>query len=272
MIMYYLAALAVTIAATVVIYGSSYINNYRSLERQEGMTNEEKKHESSKAAGKNAAIGFVIGVIVSCVLPFFLHQHKWEEWRLEKAPGCETTGTEVRTCSKDSSHQERRTVPALGHDWIQMNATMQTCLRCGKTVITGATPTPPSTPSPTPSTTPTPTPKEPDYEELKKQALAYDSKIEVPTKNEMLYDTVVLYVRGSYPNSKSGGMYLNRSPGSDAIVLLKPHTPVTVHAVRGDLASKSGYAFVETGAGQYGWVAFRAKIGLGLCDTNDFTE
>ena len=88
----------------------------------------------------------------------------------------------------------------------------------------------------------------------------------------MLDQTVIRYVEGSFPKSKSGGMYLCKSPGAEQIALLKPHTPVTVHAVRGSLSESTGYAFVETGTGQFGWVAFQSTrgTGIGLAETNDF--
>ena len=87
---------------------------------------------------------------------------------------------------------------------------------------------------------------------------------------EMLDETVIRYVRGSFPNSPSGGMYLCRHPGKDSITVLKPRTPVTVHAVRGSLSACTGHAFVETNTGQFGWVAFQAAKGPGLTESLDF--
>ena len=110
------------------------------------------------------------------------------------------------------------------------------------------------------------------YQELLDKCLLFDSSLEPPSKAEMLDQTVIRYVEGSFPKSKSGGMYLCKSPGGEQIALLKPHTPVTVHAVRGSLSESTGYAFVETGTGQFGWVAFQSTrgTGTGLAETNDF--
>ena len=101
-------------------------------------------------------------------------------------------------------------------------------------------------------------------------ARAYDSGIEMPLEMEMLDEPVIRYVHGSNPNSSKGGMYLCRTPGEDAMLTLKPHTPVYVRAVRGSLVNSTGFAFVETSAGQYGWVRFQAARAIGLDTTNDF--
>lgn len=110
------------------------------------------------------------------------------------------------------------------------------------------------------------------YQELLNKCLLFDSSLELPFEAEMLDQTVIRYVEGSFPKSNSGGMYLCKSPGKEQIALLKPHTPVTVHAVRGSLSESTGYAFVETGTGQFGWVAFQSTrgTGIGLAETNDF--
>lgn len=137
------------------------------------------------------------------------------------------------------------------------------------------------TPTPTPEVTPTPPYEDTAqashqssnaYQELLDKCLLFDSSLELPFEAEMLDQTVIRYVEGSFPKSKSGGMYLCKSPGGEQIALLKPHTPVTVHAVRGSLSESTGYAFVETGTGQFGWVAFQSTrgTGIGLAETNDF--
>ena len=137
------------------------------------------------------------------------------------------------------------------------------------------------TPAPTPEVTPTPSHEDTTqaghqssnaYQELLDKCLLFDSSLELPFEAEMLDQTVIRYVEGSFPKSKSGGMYLCKSPGREQIALLKPHTPVTVHAVRGSLSESTGYAFVETGTGQFGWVAFQSTrgTGIGLAETNDF--
>ena len=137
------------------------------------------------------------------------------------------------------------------------------------------------TPAPTPEVTPTPSHEDTTqaghqssnaYQELLDKCLLFDSSLELPFEAEMLDQTVIRYVEGSFPKSKSGGMYLCKSPGAEQIALLKPHTPVTVHAVRGSLSESTGYAFVETGTGQFGWVAFQSTrgTGIGLAETNDF--
>ena len=179
--------------------------------------------------------------------------HDWAEWAVERQPCCETAGAEVRTCRKDASHRERREIPALGHDWTSATTEApQTCRRCGAQVGEKI-----KTP----------------YNQLMDRVSSYNSGIEHPLKNEMLDSSVTLYVVGAWPNSPSGGMWMCESPGENGIVVLKPHTPVTVHAVRGSLALREGYAFVETGSGEFGWVNFKATrgTGVGLTDTNDFS-
>ena len=179
--------------------------------------------------------------------------HDWEEWVVESQPGCETAGAEVRICRNDTSHRERREIPALGHDWMSATTEApQTCRRCGAQVGEKI-----KTP----------------YNQLMDRVSSYNSGIEHPLKNEMLDSSVTLYVVGAWPNSPSGGMWMCESPGENGIVVLKPHTPVTVHAVRGSLALREGYAFVETGSGEFGWVNFKATrgTGVGLTDTNDFS-
>ena len=88
----------------------------------------------------------------------------------------------------------------------------------------------------------------------------------------MLGQAVVLYVVGSYPESSSGGMYLCKAPHNESIKTLRSHTPVTAYAVRGSLSEKTGYAFVETSAGEFGWISFKSTTGtgIGLSETNDF--
>lgn len=52
---------------------------------------------------------------------------------METDATCETAGVEVRFCKNDASHQERREIPALGHDWQPAtNSRPETCSRCGK--------------------------------------------------------------------------------------------------------------------------------------------
>ena len=125
-------------------------------------------------------------------------------------------------------------------------------------------------PTASPAPTPEPTPEPSQYELLVIRSNNYDPDVEVPLESEMLDEPLIFYIVGSNPNSSSGGMYLCRSPAKDMIKVLKSHTAVTVHAVRGSLAKKNGYAFVETKKGQFGWVSFKATRGIGLSETNDF--
>lgn len=110
------------------------------------------------------------------------------------------------------------------------------------------------------------------YRELVNRVVAYDRFIEIPEDYEVLDSSVIRYVHGSHPNSAAGGMYLRRSlsGNNNSIRILPPHTPVTVLAVRGSLAKSTGYAFVETEDGEYGWVSFQASKDIGLSETNDF--
>ena len=68
---------------------------------------------------------------IGAIVPEF--GHKWGDWIVETEPTCETAGVEVRICKNDSSHQERRELPALGHDWQPATDSQpETCARCGK--------------------------------------------------------------------------------------------------------------------------------------------
>lgn len=110
------------------------------------------------------------------------------------------------------------------------------------------------------------------YRELVNKVVSYDQFVEIPEEYEVLDESVIRYVHGSHPNSSSGGMYLRRSPDktNNSIRVLPPHTAVTVLAVRGSLKNSTGYAFVETPDGEYGWVNFQAATDIGLSETNDF--
>ena len=110
------------------------------------------------------------------------------------------------------------------------------------------------------------------YRDLVNKVTAYDQFVGIPEEYEVLDESVIRYVHGSHPNSSSGGMYLRRSPSKtgNSIRVLPPHTPVTVLAVRGSLKNSTGYAFVETPDGEYGWINFQAATDIGLSETNDF--
>ena len=148
------------------------------------------------------------------------------------------------------------------------------------TASNASTPTAIQTPEPTqnpynastPTAMQTPEPTQNPYLVLADKVCVYDSSIEIPIESEMLSNPITLYVEGSFPDSPSGGMYLCRSPGADRIEIVKPHTPVTAYAVRGNLSNKTGHAFVETGTGHFGWIAFQSQrgTGIGLSETNDF--
>ena len=60
------------------------------------------------------------------------HVHEWGAWLVETAASCEKPGVEVRTCNLDQSHQERRELPATGHDWMNAADGTQVCTRCGE--------------------------------------------------------------------------------------------------------------------------------------------
>lgn len=63
------------------------------------------------------------------------HTHTWGNWVVEVQPGCESPGVEVRFCLEDANHQERREIPALGHDWQPATSSRpKTCSRCGATM------------------------------------------------------------------------------------------------------------------------------------------
>ena len=125
-------------------------------------------------------------------------------------------------------------------------------------------------PEATPVPTPTPIPEPDLYQELVKNSEAYDPAVETPMESEMMDQPVINYIKGSNYNSSSGGMYLYRSPDEDRIKVLKPHTPVTIYAVRGSYTNRTGYAFVGTNNGEYGWVKFQAARDIGISETNDF--
>lgn len=55
------------------------------------------------------------------------HVHQWSDWEVTQAAGCETAGTESRSCTECREAAEVREIPAVGHSWgpwvVQTEAT-----------------------------------------------------------------------------------------------------------------------------------------------------
>jgi hypothetical protein len=65
---------------------------------------------------------FVLFVaVVTCTFGFTAcdnkHNHEFDDWTITMEPKCEDSGEETRFCKKDNTHQEKRPIAALGHDW-----------------------------------------------------------------------------------------------------------------------------------------------------------
>ena len=72
--------------------------------------------------------------------------HSWSGWQVEIAANCTENGVEIRQCSNDNSHTERRNIAAFGHDYVpeviqpkatSLGYTRYSCSRCDDTYIKG---------------------------------------------------------------------------------------------------------------------------------------
>ena len=70
--------------------------------------------------------------------------HSWSGWQVEIAANCTENGVEIRQCSNDNSHTERRNIAAFGHDYVpeviqpkatSLGYTRYSCSRCDDTYI-----------------------------------------------------------------------------------------------------------------------------------------
>lgn len=58
--------------------------------------------------------------------------HKWGSWTTTTKATCTATGTEKRTCTKNSAHYETRSIATLGHSWGSWTTTKSaTCTVAG---------------------------------------------------------------------------------------------------------------------------------------------
>ena len=229
-------------------------------------------------------VAAVIIVGVLAITGTFKHQHVWGEWELLSAPDCEHAGVEIRTCTKDATHVEKREVSALGHDWGEW--VVQTPPGCDTQGVEARVCRSNSShvdmrPIPAtghdwmeatiyaPKTCRNCGKQEGDalydpYQTLVDKCRAFDSGIELPAKSELLDQPLIRYVRGSF-GTASGGIYLCRQAiGKDSITKLDNYTQLTLYAVRGSFAD--GHALVETSDGKLGWVRMDR-----LSETSDFT-
>ena len=59
--------------------------------------------------------------------------HDWGAWTVTTPATCTQEGVETRTCNRDPSHVETRTIPATGHNWVNNGNGTHTCTNCGAT-------------------------------------------------------------------------------------------------------------------------------------------
>lgn len=59
--------------------------------------------------------------------------HDWGDWTVTTPATCTNEGVETRTCNRDPSHVETRTIPTTGHNWVDNGNGTHTCTNCGAT-------------------------------------------------------------------------------------------------------------------------------------------
>lgn len=64
--------------------------------------------------------------------------HDWGDWTVTTPATCTNEGVETRTCKRDPSHVETRTIPTTGHNWVDNGNGTHTCTNCGATEAFGA--------------------------------------------------------------------------------------------------------------------------------------
>ena len=64
--------------------------------------------------------------------------HDWGAWTVTTPATCTNEGVETRTCNRDPSHVETRTIPTTGHNWVDNGDGTHTCTNCGATEAVGA--------------------------------------------------------------------------------------------------------------------------------------
>ena len=64
--------------------------------------------------------------------------HDWGAWTVTTPATCTNEGVETRTCKRDPSHVETRTIPTTGHNWVDNGNGTHTCTNCGATEAFGA--------------------------------------------------------------------------------------------------------------------------------------
>ena len=64
--------------------------------------------------------------------------HDWGDWTVTTPATCTNEGVETRTCNRDPSHVETRTIPTTGHNWVDNGNGTHTCTNCGATEAVGA--------------------------------------------------------------------------------------------------------------------------------------
>lgn len=67
-----------------------------------------------------------------CVRGDATEAHAYGEWTTVTAATCTTPGVEKRTCT-ECGHEETRTIPATGHNWVDNGNGTHTCTNCGAT-------------------------------------------------------------------------------------------------------------------------------------------
>lgn len=166
------------------------------------------------------------------------HTHNWGGWITEKQPSCTTPGVEVRTCIDDANHQERREIPALGHDWLPATFTQpKICSRCG-----------------TSSGAPAPESTFPTVEEIKTLFRTTTHRAESNTGVALTLPNDSSYLTSPYrakvnASSSSGRIYIMPKPkaGNGNLGTIDDGTEVVI------VAKQSGFVFFISYDGRMGW-------------------
>mgnify|MGYP000250948949 CR=1 FL=1 len=64
--------------------------------------------------------------------------HDWGAWTVTTPATCTNEGVETRTCKRDPSHVETRTIPTTGHNWVDNGNGTHTYTNCGAIEAFGA--------------------------------------------------------------------------------------------------------------------------------------
>ena len=184
--------------------------------------------------------------------------HDWGDWVVQTNPGCETQGVEVRVCRLDASHMEMRSIPATGHDW--QPATFTSPETCS---ICGATQGSPlkndsSQNTSTQSVGSTAT----GLQAPGPNVMAGHADIQAPQSSSWLSAKELRYAYAPH----GAAVYLYSGPGRD-YDKVNGEYGVTDGTELTLLALENGMYLVKTSSGLLGWIGSNGVIETRLIDT-----